>query len=794
MESHARYTEPSGFWSWNSWTARRWPIGVSRGPIPLDEALPIAKQIAGALEAAHEKGIIHRDLKPANIKITPGGAVKVLDFGLAKVAQTAGADLSDSPTKLTGSAHGMIMGTAAYMPPEQAKGKEVDRAADVWAFGCVLYKMLAGQAVFQGETLGEILADVFKAEPDWSRLPAETPEGIRRLLRRCLQRDVRRRLCDIGDARIEIEESQSANARPPVAQAAAPRTRLPWIATAAAILIAAAAILWALRPVAPAVETRVEIATAPTMYPSSLAISPDGRKIVFEVTSEGRSGLWLRSLGSVDPRSLAGTDGASDPFWSPDSQSVGFLADSRLMRIDIVSGLVQTLANPATGDGGAWNSDDTILFSRGAIFRISAKGGDAVQVTQVKERSFHRAPEFLPDGRHFLYYATGNPSSPDIRGVYVTDIDGSQPRFLLDADTAAVYAPSGHLLFIRQGTLFAQGFDPVRLELKENRFIVSEEVSVYGAKPAVSAAVGAVAYRAGSLSVQAVWFDRSGKEIKRVGEPFGGSFGWSLSPGGRNLAVSRSVDRKTNIWLLDMARGVFNKFTSGRDLDAYPIWSPDGRRIVFQVNGPDLYQKLYTGAGTEEVFLRDGRTPVDWSPDGRHLLFIGSPKMGQQNNGRLFALPLDGTGRPDGDPIPVGHTELVQGTAQQAAQFSPNGKWIAFPSHKSGRVEIYVQPFPGPGLDVPVSTNGGTQVRWRRDGKELFYLAPDGRLMAVLLRMTAQGVQPSSPVPLFATRLRSDVFTTQDYSVSPNGQQFLTKVAQPLTLPITLILNWKGKP
>jgi eukaryotic-like serine/threonine-protein kinase len=519
---------------------------LARGPVPIDEALEIASQILLALEAAHDKGIVHRDLKPANIKQTRDGT----DFGLAKVREGGdGQSLSSSPTMMT-AATGIIMGTAAYMSPEQAKGKEVDRRSDVWAFGCVLYELLTGRAVFGGETVGEVLGAIFRAEPDWSRLPAETPESIRRLLRRCLQKDRKLRLRDCGDARIEIEDAKTGSRASEVPRASRRREWLAWASAAAFALVAVLAIAWALRPAPPARELRLDIATPPTTDPISLAISPDGQKLVFAATSDGRTGLWVRSLDSASAKPLAGTDYATFPFWSPDSRSVGFFADSKLKRIDVDGGFVQTLATVAAGRGGAWSPEGVIVFAPtgvGTIFRIPAAGGEMVAMTQLQrpEQFNHRFPQFLPDGRHFLFYVQG---TPDAGGVYVGRIDGSETRRLTNADAAAVYSSSGHLLFVRQGTLFAQDFAPDRLTLTGSPFRVSERIAVHARSfvAALSAsAAGPIVYRTGSSGMQRqfVWLDRSGAELGKVGEPDNAEpTSPSLSPDGRRVAMYRTVN------------------------------------------------------------------------------------------------------------------------------------------------------------------------------------------------------------------------------------------------------------
>jgi serine/threonine protein kinase len=768
---------------------------IAKGPIPLDETLTIAKQIAEALEAAHEEGIIHRDLKPANIKLTPRGAVKVLDFGLAKVREgdSPSAVLTNSPTVTVGSTFGTIMGTAAYMSPEQAKGKEADRTSDVWAFGCVLYEMLTGRPMFEGETVNEILAGILKVEPDWLPLPPGTPEGLRRLLRRCLRKDKQERLQHMGDARIEIAEIQSGT-ETEIRQMPNPsrtKERLAWgLLLAIITLVAVIASALAVRLARPVPEMRVDVVTPPTGDPVSLSISPDGQKIVF-VANSGGSRLWLRSLDSASARPLMGTDNGSFPFWSPDNRSIGFFADGRLKRIDIDGGSLQTFANTsANAYGGTWNRDGLILFSASPaspILRVSAAGGQPEAVTKIEAPQLgHRFPIFLPDGRHFLYFATAAPI--EASGLYIGNLDGSQPRRLLGPITALAYTPSGQLLFARQGTLFAQNLDASRMELTGSPSAVAENVVTVSASAANS-----IAYRTGSgIERQFVWLDRAGKEIEKVGNPDTATpTNPALSPDGRRVAVSRTVGGNLDIWLLELQRAVVSRFTFDAAGETYPVWSPDGRRIVFTSSRKgvnDLYLKPSTGAGMEEPLLATmlNKQGQDWSPDGRFLLF-GSPPV----NPDIWALPMDG----DRKPFVVVQTPF----SERLGQFSPDGKWIAYESNESGRFEIYVQPFPGPGGKWQVSTNGGAQPRWRRDGKELFYIGIDERLMAAPIRFTSDGqsIEPSSPTPLFATHIGGAVQGTnrQQYVVSPDGQRFLMNtITEQATSPITVILNWKPKP
>jgi eukaryotic-like serine/threonine-protein kinase len=775
---------------------------IAQGPIPIDEALPIAKQIAEALEAAHEQGIIHRDLKPANIKVRPDGTVKVLDFGLAKAMQPAAAassSLSMSPTITTPAMTraGIILGTAAYMAPEQARGKPVDKRADIWAFGVVLYEMLTGRRAFEGEDVTEILGRVVTVEPDWSRLPPEARAAIPRMLRRALKKDPRQRLGDIRDARIEIEEVETE------AEGAADRVsrrgaRVAWIVASAAVLVAVVLGIPSVRhlresppPLLP--ETRTEIVTPATTNPISFALSPDGLQIVFSASGDGASRLWLRSLTSASAQPLAGTEGAAYPFWSPDSRSVGFFADGNLKRLDIGSGSPQALAN-AFPWGSSWNADGVILFSRtalGPLFRISASGGEAVAATKLdRQSSGHRFPHFLPDGRRFLFQAIG---TLETGGIYVGSLDSDATTRLTAADSNGLYVPSGWLLWVRSGSLVAQRLDLERTELAGNTVTVANPVDSDASGAFSVSMTGLVAYRSDvSNAFQLRWFDRTGKPLEAT------SLGRDTSlanprANGRRIAVQRGQPSNSDIWLLDGDR--ISRFTFDAAGDNDPVWSPDGDRVMFDSNRKgrrDLYMKASRGAGREDLILESpqDKIPTDWSSDGRFIMYHSSDP---QSDWDLWVLPLEKHRKP--------WVFLKTEFSERWAQFSPDTRWVAYMSNEAGRPEVYVRPFLQAGSSSTtqdgtvgqwqVSTAGGIFPRWGPDGKELYYIGLNGQMMAAPISVTGAKLEPGTPVVLFQTRIVGGGVDRgpRQYDVA-DGRFLINTVLDDLASPITLLQNW----
>ena len=714
---------------------------IARAPVAVDEALTIAKQIAEGLEAAHSQGIVHRDLKPANIKLRPDGMVKILDFGLAKALDPveAGSVISDASPIMSPvmTRSGVIIGTAAYMSPEQARGKAVDKRTDIWAFGCLLYEMLTGVQPFGGDGVAEVLANVIKAEPDWTALPVDTPRALRVCLRRCLHKDPRERIHDIADVRLAMDgafELPSDDidygrlARPS-------RTRVAYAVWAAAALGISAAVVAVVmsagRAPAELPETRLEIVTGRTDSPASLAISPDGRGVVFQA-SQGPPRLWLRLLESDQARPLMGTEGGQQPFWSPDSRSVGFFADGVLKRIDLASGFVRTLANAPQPRRGAWNRDSTILFgaaSVGPLYRVSADSSVVTPATNLSPgQTSHRWPQFLPDGRRFLFFALG---AADVRGVYLGSLADQSASRVSDRESAYAFLPPAHLLFARQGALWARSLNREYTRAEGEFLPVASKVLVgstalgFGAFSASSA--GSIAYRASAGEQQLVWLDRSGRSIAAVGQPDDTQIDVNdLSPDGRTVAVQRTVDGNMDAWLIDTGRGASRRLTFDPATDGELVFSPDGSRVVYATDGKadvyQMYEQPSDGTGGLNLLFEsdENKNPQDWSSDGRYILYASQNSM---TGSDLWALPLFGERK----PIEVARTPF----REFEGRFSPDGHWVAYESTETGRAEIYVQPFPGPGPKSQISVGGGAYPRWRRDGLELFYLAPGKQLMAV---------------------------------------------------------------
>jgi Tol biopolymer transport system component len=642
---------------------------------------------------------------------------------------------------------------------------------------------------------------VMRDEPDWSRLPPETPAGIRRLLKRCLRKERARRLHDIVDARIEIEELRDEPDTVPGPPSA--RSGLLWALGAALALVTAVAAVQSVRlwsqaapPVAGETRLEIPIPSGPLGDVGTAAMSPDGRMVAYRSTSGREAQLFLRSFDSVTPRPLRGTANATFPFWSPDGRSLGFFADGRLKRIDLDGGATRVLADAGLGRGGAWSDDGTIVFAplfSGPLLRVSANGGSPSEATRlVSGQVGHEQPQFLPDGRHLLYKANG-PS--EVSGIYVSSLGGSDAVRITDAQAAAFHSVSGRMLFIRQNELFSQPFDRDRLVLTGNPTLVTQPASGV----AVSNA-GPIAYHAASPAGQRqfTWFDRAGRELSRFGEPDtnAGSVDPALSPDGSHVALNRTIDGNSDIWLLETDRGVFTRFTSEAASNFAPRWSPDGKTLVFNSNRSGLFElwtKPVGAAGGEERLLATSQniSATDWSHDGRFLLFRSVDPVTSHD---LWALPL----AVDRKPFPIVRTQFIE----PYGRFAPDGRWVAYQSNESGRPEVYVQSFPSPGGKVRISTNGGTQLVWRRDGRELYYRALDNTLMAVPIRPSAGGdtLEPGAPVPLFKAGGGPDPAVALNgnglsFDVDPDGSRFLINetVEDTPATSIVVILNWKPR-
>jgi serine/threonine protein kinase len=762
-----------------------------KGPLSLETALSYARQIADALEAAHEKNIIHRDLKPANIMITPAGVVKVLDFGLAAVSQPSdSSDPVNSPTlTISPTRAGMILGTAAYMSPEQARGKAVDKRADIWAFGVVLFEMLTGKPLFEGETVSDTLAQVLTKEPDFNRVPFK----VRRLLRSCLEKDPKRRLQAIGDMPLLLDAPESEPSK---------RSSRWWKIAAVAALAVAALGGWEMarfrQPPADQRVLRFQIeppgggAFSFGANNIGIALSPDGRTAAYIASSSGTTRLWVRPLDDTAARVVSGTEGAGFPFWSPDSKSIAFVSENKLERVDLAGGAPLTICEAPIIRGGSWNSDGQIIFGTltSGLFEVLASGGTPSPLKIPGAAGVNAAalwPQMLPGGR-FLYFAFSD--KPEITGIYAASLaKPSEAVKLLSTDGNAVYAPAGngrgYLLWLRGSTLVAQELDVAKLRMVGTPHPVADPVSkvVAGLMNASVSANGLLLYSSANPLIQFTWVDRTGKRLAGVGEPL--DIGpYRLSPDGRRLATTRNSGIGTDLWLMELERGVASRFTFESN-SLWPVWSPDGRTILYaHFNPPGLVRKASSGAGGEgPTFtqpLGQVITPTDWSRDGHFLVYSYA---GAQPG--LWVLSLTPDGRPAANEKPRRYTG-GQFSASQG-RFSPDTHWVAYQSDESGRSEIYADSFPDPRGKVQISTDGGSYPEWGPDGRELFYVSPDKKLMAANVKVGADSVEPSAPRELFPL----PIVEVNPYDVAPDGQRFLIPgTPQQAAQPLMVIVNW----
>jgi Tol biopolymer transport system component len=795
---------------------------VNGGPATVRKSIEHALQIARGLAAAHDKGIVHRDLKPENVFVTRDNRVKILDFGLAKLAQeqpaySSGTQLATMPSPTQ---PGVVLGTVGYMAPEQVRGLPVDHRADLFALGAILYELLSGRRAFSRDTAPETMTAILNAEPpDLGSTAEAVPPGLVRIVNRCLEKSPSDRFQSASDLGFALEALSTTSSGSTAAAARVPQHRTPagWIGWAAAALVLAA-----LSPVVyqhlrerPASPGPMRFQIAPIVEyggPGNFSLSPDGRHLAFVgIGSDGIARLWVRAMDSLEVRPLPGTDSVGPatppPFWSPDGRFVAWDAGGRLKKLDVSGGLPQTLCDLPSGSvavGGSWNRSGDIIFGNfGGLLGVRETGGSASPITTLdpsRKEEFHILPTFLPDGRHFVYLRV-SPTAPEFSGTYIGTLDdkpdAQSAQRLMPYGIGITYAAAadsgpGRLLFLREGTLMTQPFDAKRLALAGDPVPVAERVGSFRDGGFFSASANDVLVYRNADDSQISWFDRQGAMSGRVSEP-GGFRGVALSPDGARAVASRTDPHdaaKADLWLFDLARGTAaTRLTAGSGIVEFPVWSRDGKQIVFTFGNSQLRQKLASGEGDEQELLRSPSAGLvranSWSPDGRFLLYdAAGPNMRS----------LDLLVRPDNGAKTVPFVQTAFN--EQQGRFSPDGRWVAYVSNQSGASDVYVRAFApdfsaasaGTGGSVLVSRGGGTAPRWRGDGREIFYLAADGKMMAVDVA-AAPEFQAGTPKPLFQTPAGAIVG-----DVSADGKRFLlvSPAGPSASAPFTVVLNWSA--
>jgi serine/threonine protein kinase/Tol biopolymer transport system component len=772
------------------------------GAVPIEEALTVAKQISEALEAAHEKGIIHRDLKPANVKLTPEGKVKVLDFGLAKAfaGDTTTEDIGNSPTlSMAATMQGVILGTAAYMSPEQARGKLVDKRTDIWAFGVVLYELLTGKQAFSGEDVTDILAAVVRAEPDWSRLPPATPAKISDLLRRCLQKDKTLRMQAAGDIRIEIVEALAAPSSVGAGTADPAtrnwRERLAWPAAGVlaliAITLAIGFVQRSQKPPQPlqAVRLSADIgadANLDTTSGTPAILSPDGRRLAFVASSADQPPrLYVRSLDQLQATLLSGTENARDPFFSPDGQWIGFFADRRLKKISVQGGAAVTLCDAPNDHGGSWVEDGTIVFSKDSVSglsKVSSAGGTPQPLTTLDKQAgvtTHRWPQMLPGGQAVLFTSSTNGGDFEGAEIVVYSTASGQRKTVQRGGFYARYLPIGQLVYVHDGTVFAVPFDLQRLEVTGQPAPILEGVATNftnGAAQYSFSDTGNLVYvagRTGAQNVSIYWMNREGK-FQPLRETPGDYRNPAFSPDGKRLALEINDGKRSDIWVYEWERDALTRLTFAGESNGYPVWTPDGQRIVYSsiekggVN--NLWWIRADGAGDAQR-LAESKSPQylsAWRPDGKVLAFR---QVNPETNSDVMTLPIEGSeksGWKPGKPKPFVNSAF----ADAEPAFSPDGRWLAYHSNETGSFEVYVRPFPGPGGKWQISSGGGLDPKWSRNGKELFYRTPDSKIMVATYTTSGDSFHADKPQlwsPGQFTDRGGGIF---NFDLHPDGKRF----------------------
>ncbi len=777
---------------------------LEKSPLPLEQVLRFGAQVAEALDKAHRNGVVHRDLKPGNIMLTASGA-KLLDFGLAKpaAAMASLATMTATAAKQSpATEQGTIVGTFQYMSPEQVEGKELDGRSDIFSLGAVLYEMLTGQRAFGGKTQLSVATAILEKDPaPISAVKPMTSPSLDHTVKKCLAKLPDERWQSASDLASELKWAGDNTSQPSATTFAGDgkgREKLAWLVAAALAIALIVGIVWSRNSQPPQTAMLFHL---PLPFPArDMALAPNGHTlaVVAYLESARKNALWIYELGSPDARNLADTAGASYPFWSADGRSLAFYADGKLKKLDVSGGPVQTLCDAPSGRGGTWNKDGVIVFTPdallgGGLYRVSASGGTPTQISKpdpTRGEQSHRWPMFLPDGKHYLYMASNFTGKKGVNAIFVGSLDSNEKRFVVDASANAAYAVPGFLLFPREETLLAQRFDQERFILMGEPTAILTDIQY---QPQVRRAVFAVSDSglliaqtgSGVALSQPIWFDRKGNATGTVGKPevYGNV---SIASNGRSVAVDKTdmSSLNTDVWMYELQGEGAKRLTFDPAFDVAPIWNPDASGLVFSSNRSlniDLYVKNSDGAQEEKVFVHDdlNKLPSDWSRDGKYILYTRGTD--------LWFVTF-----PDAKNTPF----LKAASILRNGQFSPDGKWVAYASNETGKWEIYVTSFPEPRGKWQVSTGGGEQPRWRGDGKELFYLSSDGKMMAAPVT-TGVNFNVRTPAVLFQAAPRQPVSTNDQfvYDVSHDGQRFLmiTQVKNAETQPMSVILNWDAE-